>query len=64
MTTKILARRSHCNRCDQPYEYDIRGGTQYVCDECLERDARPTYEHINRLPCGCPLDSGCTGYHS
>lgn len=24
----------------------------------------PVQEHVNRLPCGCPIDSGCTGHHT
>jgi primosomal protein N' len=35
-----IARRSHCNRCDQPYTYDMSAGRQLVCDDCLE-DGHP-----------------------
>lgn len=29
-----------------------------------EDDAPEVFEHMPRLPCGCPLDSECDGYHA
>ena len=56
MSTEQIVHRSHCNRCDQPYSYDLAGGRQYVCDDCLADEPA-------RMFCGCPIDSGCDGYH-
>jgi len=32
--------------------------------EHLPIEPTDSASHYNRQPCGCPIDSGCTGWHS
>lgn len=54
---KVLRRKAGRRRASRPSR--ARGSGSSTVDAVFRNAGAPP-----RLPCGCPLDSGCDGYHS
>jgi hypothetical protein len=55
-----MSEQASCSKCGRPVTVaDGRGD-----DFQGRRDESQEEENFNRFSCGCPVDSGCDGYHA